>query len=691
MEALKSYNFADAQLQFQKALKKETAGASYGLSVLYGINNNPFFQLDSAYKYIIQADSLYPKLTDKEKEVLLELKISDSAIVAHKQVISSQFYQLISNSNSQADFDSFLVWHPWAMEFEEAKTIRNELAFREAMSINTYQAFALFMERYPNADERSLAQKKYDELFFTAKTSVSSVRSYQQFIQEHPDSPYKRHAEEMVYNLTVKPRNETNLVQFIRESPDNHLIGVAWKQLYEFRIQTFTPEEVTEFLLDYADYPFRDEAMADVARSKQWYIPVKDGENWGYIDSNGQWLIEPCYEWAEPFSEGKALVYQNDLAGFINKRGEWIVPCVYEDAYSYSGSRAVVESTNGFGVISYLGDTILDPVYGDLGVFSGGMIYASVDDKYGYFDKDGALSVSFKYDLAFDFKGNYAIVKKDQYYGMIDQTGELVLPTEFSKILLTNDSLAVVEQEEKYGLFHLNGDTLIPLSKDYIGLFHDQLALVIEGENYGYINSSGDTVISLNYDVTSETINYADFKEGHAKYQYKGKFGLIDSIGERVYPAIFEDVGTFSYPYTAVKKRGKWGYADTEVNLKIKYQYDFAWPFKDSLAIVEVSGKQGVIDVNGNYIVEPLADEVSVYSNLNSCKVLKEGKVGIVSSNGDTLIPIINTHLEILTPHIWRIEQAGAMAIYHLKEERWIYRESGFEWTESVAIEPETE
>jgi hypothetical protein len=689
MEALQSYNFATAKQLFEKALKKETAGASYGLSILYGVDNNPFFQLDSAYKYITQADSLFPKLDEKQQEVLAEITITDSAIQAQKLNISSQFYALIASSNVQADFDSFLVWHPWAIELEQATTIRNELAFQTAIRSNTYQAFALFMEMYPEADEVPLAQKKYDELFFRTKTKANSVEAYQQFIQDHPNSPYKKHAETMVYQLTVSVKNEERLNQFIKENPQNHLINEAWKELYEYRIQTFAPEEVTEFLLDYAEYPFRDEAMRDVERSKQWYIPAKSGSQWGYVDSTGSWLIPALYEWAEPFNEGKALVFQDGLAGFINKRGEQIISCVYEDAFSFEESRAIVESDAGFGVISYLGDTVIDPTYADLGLFSDGMVYAAVEDKYGYFNREGSLVVPFLYDLAFDFQYGHAIVKRNGKYGVINQSGEVVVPENFDKILFATDSLVVVETGNLYGLLSLARDTVIPVDKDYIGLFHDNRSLVIQDDDYGYINSRGDTVIQLKYDVNSRTVNYADFENGYAKYGYREKYGLIDSAGTRVYPAIFEDVGAFSTPFIAVKKRGKWGYADADVNLKIKYQYDYAWPFIDSTAIVELAGKQGIIDVAGEYVFGATADEITRFPEHQLFKVQLEGKVGLINHKGDTLIPISQTNIVSLNHGLWMIEQPSGMAIYHLKKQQFVYKEPSFTWVIEAEIKEE--
>ena len=61
------------------------------------------------------------------------------------------------------------------------------------------------------------------------------------------------------------------------------------------------------------------------------------GGRWGYLDQKGEIIINPTYEIAHTFSEGKAAVKQNGKWGFINTKGDIIVPCEYdkfESAYS---------------------------------------------------------------------------------------------------------------------------------------------------------------------------------------------------------------------------------------------------------------------------------------------------------------------------------------------------------------------
>ena len=68
-EALKILDYFKAKQIFEKHTKKHPAGSSYGLSIIYSSNNNPFYNLDSALTYIKKSDSTFITLNqNKEKK-----------------------------------------------------------------------------------------------------------------------------------------------------------------------------------------------------------------------------------------------------------------------------------------------------------------------------------------------------------------------------------------------------------------------------------------------------------------------------------------------------------------------------------------------------------------------------------------------------------------------------------------------
>lgn len=71
---------------------------------------------------------------------------------------------------------------------------------------------------------------------------------------------------------------------------------------------------------------------------------------WGFIDSSGEWQVQPQYRRVRPFSEGLAAVQRpveggrrGELWGYINKAGEWVIEAQFDQASSFEGGVATVE------------------------------------------------------------------------------------------------------------------------------------------------------------------------------------------------------------------------------------------------------------------------------------------------------------------------------------------------------------
>ena len=61
-------------------------------------------------------------------------------------------------------------------------------------------------------------------------------------------------------------------------------------------------------------------AMADAERKNY----ERYGHDWGYIDKTGQYVIEPRYKEAGPFSEGVAAVEPGTIVTYIDANGKLI-------------------------------------------------------------------------------------------------------------------------------------------------------------------------------------------------------------------------------------------------------------------------------------------------------------------------------------------------------------------------------
>lgn len=66
-EALKMMDYFKAKKMFTKGLKYNPEVSSYGLSIIFSRNDNPFYNLDSAYRYVVMADTTWANAKDRKK------------------------------------------------------------------------------------------------------------------------------------------------------------------------------------------------------------------------------------------------------------------------------------------------------------------------------------------------------------------------------------------------------------------------------------------------------------------------------------------------------------------------------------------------------------------------------------------------------------------------------------------------
>jgi hypothetical protein len=276
---------------------------------------------------------------------------------------------------------------------------------------------------------------------------------------------------------------------------------------------------------------------------------------YGYIDREGNVIIEPKYAIAREFSEGLAMT---DL-GYIDVNSE-----------------VIIEGTHFYGS------------------FSEGLALAGGDGKLGYVDKNGDFVIEPQWLRAFPFSEGLARVwtanTPEGKTGFIDKTGEYAIPPEM--------------QAFEYDIREQGG-------------FHDGRALVMILEYFergrfdtwfGYIDKSGEIVIEPKYTLAR------DFSQGMAPVLIDDRWGYIDVDGNVVIDPRFDEAYPFSEGLAHVSIYGEWCYIDTGGNIVVKTRFHKVKKFSGGLAAINDSGKWGYIDKSGNIVIEPQYAEAGYFS-----------------------------------------------------------------------------
>lgn len=375
-KALAIYDYFKARHLFQKAIKhkKNLLTASYGLSTITSRNDNHFYNVDTAYVYVLKAQKAFSSSTKNQKISWKKNYNIDSLGIRHLQdTIEQKAFILSTVRNSVDGYNHFINIYTTAKQVSDAIELRNLLAFSIAGKENTYQAYKAFMETYPGSTEFDEAKKRYEILLFKTLTADHRIPSYSTFIAQYPESPYVPSAEDSVYRIVTPHHLIKEYYSFIRAFPSNHNVPAAWHKIYSLYTMDARPETFVHFQKDYPDYPFTQHADSDLVLSQTHFYPARQGNLWGYLDSTGKVRIQFKYEWVDTnFYDGLASVAMNDKLGFINKRGELVIPCIYDEADHFHNTLSVVKKGNMCGIISNLDQVIVPFEYQEISNFSGG-------------------------------------------------------------------------------------------------------------------------------------------------------------------------------------------------------------------------------------------------------------------------------------------------------------------------------
>jgi hypothetical protein len=359
---------------------------------------------------------------------------------------------------------------------------------------------------------------------------------------------------------------------------------------------------------------------------------------WGYIDKTGRIVIPLQFDWAEPFSEGRAAVIFNNKVGFIDTAGRLVIdfqfdhlstnvppfrggyapvydgkqwrlidrdgaPFVIARAEAVPAPRAFGEDRVVFfvkgkgdtrmGAADVAGRVVIEPEYDLMGPFSDGLARVKRGDKYGFVDKDGRLAIAIQFDGAREFKGGRAQVfqkltkpeekrdKNGKYImtvaalcGFIDRSGQLVVPYKFE---VCND------------------------------FYEDRASVFVAGQGWGIIDMEGRFVIP------PQMTTIASGGAGTHIFLRTNLTTKSSSKGP--------ERSGFSEGVMAVSDAKSVGYIDRDGKVEIAHQFAIGSLFHGGLAVVSVRAEvgfglpdsirayfMGVIDRSGQFVVPPVYD-----------------------------------------------------------------------------------
>ena len=296
-------------------------------------------------------------------------------------------------------------------------------------------------------------------------------------------------------------------------------------------------------------------------------FPFKYNGRCGFIDENGNIVIDDKYDKVGIFSEGKAFVHNNGFPGFwtiIDKDGKELFTTLNEmESYTIKAGQYAIK------------EDVSQPYYKD-----GHAIAANAQ----YYDASGSVSNVINME---DIKLRCNIVVIDDKFNQISYHENDLFSTNPNWTFSLNEVPSII-----------NNDLFI----GYVARCQ-----YFTESGYGYISR----ICDINGNVIRE--DSEDFYLRGGKYIINGdggEYSIIDfTTDKKIVDNTYEDVGEYSDGVIPVCNYDRWGLIDTEGNVLIKNRYKYLSKFSHGLGFALTDEGTGLLINKEGEVIAELPDE----------------------------------------------------------------------------------
>lgn len=356
-------------------------------------------------------------------------------------------------------------------------------------------------------------------------------------------------------------------------------------------------------------YPYAEDGIIQVIEGGRYNMPEgADNGKYGYVDTLGQIIVAPAYDYGRRFHNGFAGVERAGKWGAVDRRGREIVPAKWDCLENFEEGVAIGAIGRPYHWRYSLIDTAgrITPIKYDYCAkrFSCGLAVVGK----GTYEADLSQGIPkglTAEDMLQEFKGKHGYIKPD---------GRLAIPLQYDAADdFSENGLAPVGMQGKYynkwGFIDTTGRMVIPCNYFYAGQFYRGRAVVgkvMPGGKlrYGYIDDSGRTVIPLRYDMASN-FDFANTWVGADGGDGETRYWLIDRNGKQV----------LSFPVYRLQDGGKYGHAAAAV--------------RDKTGAL----RYGIVANSGRILVPFEYDSIDIFTDLDT-QTLEACETAVVTQDG---------------------------------------------------------
>lgn len=331
-------------------------------------------------------------------------------------------------------------------------------------------------------------------------------------------------------------------------------------------------------------------------------IKTDDGYRFGYVNSNGKKLLDSIYNELNRITEiendkdAYLIISINGKYGLV-KNGKVILEPEYtEISFDKNSNLLIITKGESSGISDLTGKFILPLDYDSIAI-GGDYIIANKGDTKLVFNTLGEqidTDISNHTKVSQDYS---IIIDNDNYYNIVDNSNKKLLSDKYIYIEYFKDDMFIATKDAKTGIIKANGNIVVPIV-------------------YGTVQRIEDTELLQGIDTTNNKIDIIDAQGKvingleNAKIVKTDKYIKIYSQTDMKY---YDLSGKVVYNRELLKensifadcKNGKWAFLNSNGTNITEYKFEMTTEQNGDFAGFKQDGLWGVMDKDGNIILNP--------------------------------------------------------------------------------------
>ncbi|MFZ1695025.1 MAG: WG repeat-containing protein [Flavobacteriales bacterium] len=238
--------------------------------------------------------------------------------------------------------------------------------------------------------------------------------------------------------------------------------------------------------------------------------PVKVGDLWGFMGTDGKMAIAAKYDKVDPFEGCLAVVMLGKKQYILTADGKEtaVSDANIVDVKGFKNGLSPFKQKDKLHGFMDAGQNIVIPAqFLSVGYFTGELAWAKTKEgKVGYINKNGEWVITAQFDAAEDFDeaSGMARVKQGDAWMYVARDGSIMRMTDTAVWGDFSNGLAKGRKGELFGFFDTQGAWVIQPQFQGVRDFKNGYAAAKQGEKWGFIDTAGKWVVEPKFEAIKD-------------------------------------------------------------------------------------------------------------------------------------------------------------------------------------------